>query len=529
MSANSGGIAQCQDWSALDSALTNSSDMSADPVSTRHRGSPLTRRSRDVPPPANNCLEVQWRFLQHKNPQPPQFGSPSRKPLLVDPMTPQALRPGAPEPSEGTHQAPRGSPSRLFHLFETQGVETEETNPVSVSPSTTQESNLPESPRASRTLNDLMGETQRQAMLDRILADMEYLVVEPTYARLGQAGSDSSGKANSPRKTQRARSHKPSILQTALQNEPKGRLQPKQRRFTALWTISSQGGYLDAMDDVDDDDDDDSADGSDAGRGGHEADRKRRQRRKLQQLHPGDEGPRIFWQQTTGARSAADVPDRLLTLSPSPPRRLRSSHNIVLGRRSYTSRQLLSPSTLNQGPQRSQGDASAQRSPQAGSTAARRHRRRLPAAPASPGRSIEAPASPSKAHYGAWYVPQSEWWTLRQLEQQSIADKLPAPSAACSDADEPHCHGSSSSPTQRQHKPPLPPAALSPRAQESIPAKAASSGGGSRMPSASCRTAPPSAPGPLELHVAGIPQSYIGREYRAYIVSTGSAMPQYLQ
>jgi hypothetical protein len=62
-----------------------------------------------------------------------------------------------------------------------------------------------------------------------------------------------------------------------------------------------------------------------------------------------------------------------------------------------------------------------------------------------------------------WYVPQSEWWTLRQLEVQSIADKLPAPSAASSDADEPHCHGSSTSPTQRQHKPPLPPAALSPR------------------------------------------------------------------
>ncbi|KAI9985987.1 hypothetical protein PInf_024778 [Phytophthora infestans] len=41
--------------------------------------------------------------------------------------------------------------------------------------------------------------------------------------------------------------------------------------------------------------------------------------------------------------------------------------------------------------------------------------------------------------------------------------------------------------------------------------------------------APPSAPSSLELQVASIPQSYIGREYRAYIVSTGSAMPQYLQ
>ncbi|KAG7380498.1 hypothetical protein PHYPSEUDO_007160 [Phytophthora pseudosyringae] len=494
--------------------------MSHDALSPRHRESPLRRRSRDIPPPTNNCLEVQWRFLQHKNPKPPQFGSPSRKPLLVDPLQPQIFVPDNAHASSKE----RGSPSRLFHMFEAQDVEVEDANTARTAQSAPQQdSSLPESPRARRTLNDLMGETQRQAMLDRILADMEYLAVEPTYPRLGQPEFGRGAKTSSPRNGQRARSRKPSTLHTALQNEsnpPEDRLQPKQRKFSTLWSLGSLGEYSD-----DDDDDDNSFDGvsdSQTDRAGCDAernkDRKRRQRRKLQQFNQQDEGPRIFWQQTTGARSAVDVPERLLTLSPSPPRRTRSTH-VVLGRRSYTPRQRLSPSSTIEDRHRSRGNF------------------RRPAGPSSPGRnsSDAAPASPPKAHYGAWYVPQSEWWTLRQIEQQTIADKFPA--SAISDAAEPHCHGSSSSPTQRQHKPPLPPpAALSPRASESSENVAASKSAraapsDSRSPSASSRrgAAPPSAPNPLEPQVSSIPQSYIGREYRAYIVSTGSAMPQYLQ
>ncbi|KAL4086016.1 hypothetical protein PRIC1_014639 [Phytophthora ramorum] len=467
--------------------------MSLDALSPRHRESPLTRRSRDIPPPTSNCLEVQWRFLQHKNPKPPQFGSPQRKPLLVNPITPRAVR------SNASSMSLPGSPSRLFHMFERQDVEAEEVHTGQTAPQQT--SDLPESPRASRTLNDLMGETQRQAMLDRILADMEDLAVEPTYARLGQPEGEKGAKASSPRYAQRARSHKPSILQIALRsdpNAPKNRSPARQRKFSALWSLS-QAGYSDDMDD--DDDDDDGVDDSDGQSDwdGHGKDRKRRQRRKLQHLNQEDEGPRIFWQKTTGAVSAADVPQRLLALSPSPPHRLRSSGIIVLGRRSHTSRQPPSPSAKPEGRQHSN------------------HSTDLPtcnARPPSPNSRLPAaPDSPAKAHYGAWYVPQSEWWALRQMKQQNVADKLPASATATSKAIEPHCHGGDSSPARRHHKPTLPTA----QSRASKPAT-------SRAPSAS--PAPPSAP---ELQAAAIPQSYIGREYRAYIVSTGSAMPQYLQ
>ncbi|GMF31682.1 unnamed protein product [Phytophthora lilii] len=530
--------------------------MNSDALSPRHRESPLTRRSRDVAPTTSNCLEVQWRFLQYKNLKLPQFGASPRKPLLVNPIKPQ-ISSGSPIRTSTRHSnvAPmRDSTSRLFHMFDVQEVEADEA--YASKPTQTavqQQSNLPESPRASRTLNDLMGETQRQAMLDRILADMEYLAVEPTYSRLGQPDDEKSSKATSPRNAQRARSHKPSILQTVLKNEfnsPKNRFQPKQRKFTALWSLGSQGGY---SDDVDDDDDDDAsfddANGADADRGVHDfersKDRKRRQRRKIQQLNQEDEGPRIFWQKTTGARSAADVPARLLTLSPLPPRRMRSAH-IVLGRRSYTSRQLLSPSTMNASRQRSKHELIPSTHPvqpaktktSSSTTSPKRRRRHNLHTPASP--TNTAPASPPKAQYGAWYVPQSEWWALHQVEQQSLTDKLPASVLPASDAGEPHCHGSGASPSQRQHKPPLPPAALSPHKMDetlckpTLPTARGAANAhtcSSRTPSASSRSSATqsSAPGPLELQVAGIPQSYIGREYRAYIISTGSAMPQYLQ
>ncbi|EEY58670.1 uncharacterized protein PITG_10785 [Phytophthora infestans T30-4] len=419
--------------------------MSRDALSSRRQDSPLTRRSRDLSPPSTNCLEVQWRFLQHKNPKPPQFASPTRQPL------PQILgnNNSSSKHSERTQsKAPPGSPSRLFHMFETQQVGREEPN-TTLTSQTQQDGTLPDS-RASRTLNDLMGETQRKAMLDRILADMEYLAVEPTYSRLGQ-----------PEDT------------------------------------------------------------------GYDPERRRRQRRKLQQLNQQDEGPRIFWQKSTGAKSAVDIPERLhgLALTPSPPHRLRSSQHIILGRRSHTPHQQRSRSSVITDRRRSKDDRSTsphQPPKTASSMASRRHVKLRTPTPTSP------PASPPKVHYGSWYVPQSEWWTLHQIEQQTIIDKFPALGAPANcDAGDNHCHGS---PTQRQHKPQLPSAAPSPRSHATVAAAPGTATASNRDPSTSPHGgAPPSAPSSLELQVASIPQSYIGREYRAYIVSTGSAMPQYLQ
>ncbi|KAF4033117.1 hypothetical protein GN244_ATG15002 [Phytophthora infestans] len=482
--------------------------MSRDALSSRRQDSPLTRRSRDLSPPSTNCLEVQWRFLQHKNPKPPQFASPTRQPL------PQILgnNNSSSKHSERTQsKAPPGSPSRLFHMFETQQVGREEPN-TTLTSQTQQDGTLPDS-RASRTLNDLMGETQRKAMLDRILADMEYLAVEPTYSRLGQPKD-----TGTPLNTQHRRSHKASILQT---EGVKDKAEPRQRKFTALWSLGS------LADDTDDDDSLDDLNGSQTDRTGYDPERRRRQRCKLQQLNQQDEGPRIFWQKSTGAKSAVDIPERLhgLALTPSPPHRLRSSQNIILGRRSHTPHQQRSRSNVITDRRRSKDDRSTsphQPPKTASSMASRRHVKLRTPTPTSP------PASPPKVHYGSWYVPQSEWWTLHQIEQQTIIDKFPALGAPANcDAGDNHCHGS---PTQRQHKPQLPSAAPSPRSHATVAAAPGTATASNRDPSTSPHGgAPPSAPSSLELQVASIPQSYIGREYRAYIVSTGSAMPQYLQ
>ncbi|POM80866.1 Hypothetical protein PHPALM_1241 [Phytophthora palmivora] len=461
--------------------------MNQDALSSRQRESPLTRRNRDVPSPTTNCLEVQWRFLQHKNPKPPQFSSSSRKPLLIDPLNSQFFHNNnanfSSKQFDRTHAQSRGSPSRLFHMFEMQEVETEEPNASNAAQNTTQqEKSLPESPRASRTLNDLMGETQRQAMLDRILADLEDDIHVCLHLRPRRADHEGGAKTS-----QRARSHKPLIVQKALHNDP----------------------------------------GCDQNN-----DRKRRQHRKLQQFNQENEGPRIFWQQTTGARSAVDVPERLLTSSPSPPRR-RSAH-IVLGRRSNTRRKLLSPSVDRQRNKESMTlDATnTQQIPQtisgtktSSSAMSSRRRKRLNGHVSTATGNETGTMSPPKAHYGAWYVPQSEWWTMHQIEQQNITDKFPSVTAG--DEIESHCHRRSTTSSQRQHKPPLPPAALSPRLNDNIqstkPVNEIN-----RTPSITSRTGT-TQPATLELQGAGIPQSYIGREYRAYIISTGSTMPQYLQ
>ncbi|OWZ08700.1 hypothetical protein PHMEG_00018714 [Phytophthora megakarya] len=456
----------------------------------------MTRRNRDLTTTTNNCLEVQWRFMHHKNPKPPQYSSPPRKPLLIDPLTPQNVHNNntntLSKQVDYTRTASRGSPSRLFQMFEKQEIEQEPPNLAnSCQPSTQQERCIPESPRASRTLNDLMGETQRQAMLDRILADMEFLAVEPTYSRLGQPDNKGSSKI--------ARSYKPSILRNALQSEPE---LPK-----ALYDQNN--------------------------------DRKRRQHRKLQQVNQENEGPRIFWQHTTGAKSAADVPRRLLTLSP-PPSRRKSAH-IVLGRRSNTRRKLLMSSLdhltsaihLQDIPETTSG--SNPRNPSTSSRHQRRNHRHVSTSSSSPSRHSKetGPVSPLKAHYGAWYVPQSEWWTLHQIEQQHLTNKFPLVTLTTADEDGYHCHRSNTTQSQRQHKPILPSAALSPRLNEKIqsskPALQNINGSSRATSASSCTGATqPSSPS-LEVQVAGIPQSYIGREYRAYIVSTGSTMPQYLQ
>ncbi|RLN15331.1 hypothetical protein BBJ28_00002994 [Nothophytophthora sp. Chile5] len=547
--------------------------MSSDAFSPRHRASPLGRRRRDPAASTQSCLEVQWRFLQHSNPKPPQLQSPTgrQQPLGLHPNDSTIHAPNRSASGYRHYPVTSDSPSKLFHLFETQEVDAELANP----PISTQVAVQPSAPPSkSRVLNDLMGETQRQAMLDRILGEMEDLAVEPIYLRLGQPGTSSPTNAKSPHPRRRA-----SVLQSVLQSDcsapsspssPKGVSLLPQRKFSSLGAISGRECYSD------DEDDDDSQEGEEedvlGGSEGRDRDvsgtgkaGKRYHRHKLQQRNEDDQASRVFWQKSTGVKFATDVPLSLLTLSPSPPRRLHKASTIVMGRRTHSPL----PSSSNAGRRRTkhipkripsalpepldpgatpsyvevqpQLQAASNGSPM---TSRRRSPRRPPASTAASG-----PVSPPKGQYGAWYVPPEEWSTLHQLEQQALMDKFPAVAVASSPCCEPHCHHTgASSPLQRQHKPSLPAAALSPRSNSPSaaaipgfqtprgPSNAANSG---RRASLICRgvTTTPSAGAssggtslsPLELQAAAIPQSYIGREYRAYILNTGASLPPYLQ
>ncbi|RLN31749.1 hypothetical protein BBJ28_00003041 [Nothophytophthora sp. Chile5] len=415
-----------------------------------------------------------------------------------------------------------------------------------------------------------MGETQRQAMLDRILEEMEDLAVEPIYLRLGQPGTSSHTSAKSPRLRRRA-----SVLQNVLQSDcnapsspssPQGVSLLPQRKFSSLGAISGRECYSD------DEDDDDSQEGEGEGVLGESESRdrdvsgtgkagKRYHRHKLQQRNEDDPASRIFWQKSTGVKFATDVPLSLLSLSPSPPRRLHKASTILMGRRTHSPLPSSSdddrrrtkhipkriPSDLDPGaaPSYVEVQPQLQAVPNASSmTSRRRSPRRPPASTAASG-----PVSPPKGQYGAWYVPPEEWSTLHQLEQQALIDKFPAAAMAPSHCCEPHCHHKrASSPLQRQHKPALPPAALSPRSNPASaaavpglqtprgPSHAANSGGRASLASRGVAATPSAGASsggtsllPLELQAAAIPQSYIGREYRAYILNTGAPLPPYLQ
>ncbi|CEG41871.1 uncharacterized protein PHALS_12186 [Plasmopara halstedii] len=197
------------------------------------------------------------------------------------------------------------------------------------------------------------------------------------------------------------------------------------------------------------------------------------------------EKSKILWQKTTGAKVATDIPHQLLTLSLSDDSRRTRSLNKL---------------------QATQLEEISFRLPQ----------KRLKSNVRT---TFERPnASPRKVKYGVWYVPQSKWWTLHKTARQHLATHLPT--SNLNPQNDLHCIRRNNC----THKPQLPKAALSHHQTVRPSMKKCN-----RLISSTSHMNGYYSSAPLEMQAIGIAQSYIGREYRAYIVSTATTMPSYLK
>ncbi|TYZ56982.1 hypothetical protein PybrP1_004581 [[Pythium] brassicae (nom. inval.)] len=357
--------------------------MASSSASPRCSQSPLLRRKRDSVVANQQCMQVQWRFLQHQNPVPPSFNGSgaSAAPAQSKRLSPAAAAVPSERPSnqlgrerEAGSPGPRGSPSKLYQLFASPQAEAE----INEERRNQYESRLQQQQRRAqrqcRVLDDILGETQRKAMLSRIMADMEALALQsvstPQRARRGTPTDASSGDAGGARaQDASSRSNKRSSVIVTLRNSlslSAAAVSPfsascspgasainllPQRRMSTLGSVEPGESRADARlhlsegddnceddeeddDGGDDDDDNDKADGdrnSAPDRAPHRtAERiamaelrrlRRRQERRQQRLSargPSTVPPHahadahVFWQKSSRVTLAHDIPRALL-------------------------------------------------------------------------------------------------------------------------------------------------------------------------------------------------------------------------
>lgn len=449
--------------------------------------SPLLRRKRDAAVANQQCIEVQWRFLQQRNPTPPQFvRSPRRVGVGVRSMP--SIAPSSPS-------------SRLAQLF-------------------AQEPTAADGPRDSITdgtnvVQDLMGETQRQAMMDRILAEMKALVVADTKDKLppvttpnaslnsprsSDEDEDEDDLAFDARRLRRGNSVLTQTLRSSMSivsaydgaNEGGSKvisLLP-QRRLSQLAHISPFEGSDDDDDAQDEDNDEEEEDDrvQDEQGAHHTASRRR------QEPSESTWSPRINVQKTARTQIAVDLPASL-----SPPlllvRQASRPPALAVGSKDETDAAAIRPQSLMEpGYSPSRGRSSHQRR--------RRERAPIP--------------SPRSNQYGsAWYLPRTQWWSRHAVDWTPPPDPTP------------HCHHTAAA-HPRHHKPTV---ATGRSAFPSQPLMAPS--GASPSSAAGHQNGGPismAAPSSSASATSGvIPHSFIGREYRQFILAQGSPLPPYLQ
>ncbi|GLE05602.1 hypothetical protein PINS_up014634 [Pythium insidiosum] len=485
------------------------------PRVSRWQQSPRSLRSRSGAP-ASPCVDVQWRFLAAAPP-------PSLSATTTTPVSPGRGSSTLEELSQ--HPSVR---VELEHEHQRLRLEKERRER-----------------QEHRVLQDLLGTTQRKALLDKVLHEMEAMALTPVRhePRNHKASTkDHSQPATLAESRRSSALHsllkRGSLLTAAIEqsSHSSGRRASEsvellpQRRLSALGNGDShddQGpghgattAALPAGSDPNDSGDDSSSDCDDLPELRFIRDRHRR----LTQSAASDPDaadaernvstPRILWQKTTHVKLAMDLPEALL---------------------------------LNQWDDQEEDDESERRAHSTARTPRTpRQRRRTRShkqdqhdhsTTESPTK-LPSPRATHRAAYGSWYVPKDQWWSNHESERQRLATTFPEDvvQPLPRSHDELHCHHSAS----RNHKDPLPqmprPAVVvtspSPGTNSSaVPHHHHGSGGPTRPMSPSTRpidrSLDPMAARAATLHQE-IPQSYIGREYRNYLVSRGARLPTYL-
>lgn len=443
--------------------------------------SPLLRRKRDAAVANQQCIEVQWRFLQQRNPTPPQFvRSPRRVGVGVRSMP--SISPSSPS-------------SRLAQLFAQEPPGANGRQDIITD--------------GSNVVQDLMGETQRQAMMDRILAEMKALVVADPKDKLPPMASPNT--PNSPRSSdedddelafdaripRRGNSMLAQTLRSSMSivsaydgaNEGNMAISLlPQRRLSQLAHMNPVDGSDD--DDAQDEDNDEEEDDDRA----QDEDVRHTPSRRRQEPSESTWSPRINLQKTPRTQIAVDLPASL-----SPPRLLvrQASRPLLLavGSKDGTDAVAIRPQSLMEpahSPSRSR------------SSHQRRRRDRAPI------------PSPRSNQYGsAWYLPRTQWWSRHAVDWTPPPDPTP------------HCHHTAAA-HPRHHKPtvatgqPSFPSQPQMAPSSASPSSAAGHQNGGPIPSM--------APSSSASATSGvIPHSFIGREYRQFILAQGSPLPPYLQ
>lgn len=339
-------------------------------VSPRCNQSPLLRRKRDAAVANQQCVQVQWRFLQHQNPVPPKFSAVGGKSASLH--SKQAAAQLKQTSSDNSEREPRGcshggggSPSKLFQLFANPQVDVEIDEERAKQQAGHQrcQQQQKRGPHQCRVLSDILGETQRKAMLSRIMAEMEALALQTDqpkpksrhkrceeHSQLVDEGA-SRQREDEDKLIPLFRKHSGGLHALRSNLAPPTALTPfsqhaicllPQRRISALGVVcldelAAGGDRLGSEEDDEDGDDDDKDDGdgdSDNGEDAADGMRKRtaesiamaeirklkkRHRRRQQRLdadgcHNGGgtaADTHIFWQKSSRVKVALDIPASL--------------------------------------------------------------------------------------------------------------------------------------------------------------------------------------------------------------------------
>jgi hypothetical protein len=276
-----------------------------------------------------------------------------------------------------------------------------------------------------RVLYDLMGETQRQALLDQTMAEMEAMALSAESRLVSH---------DNRRKSERKRRSPTLTHRLSVPQDSEVKLLP-QRRLSALSEIGERqdvgmagedSDEEDAYEEEENDGETTAADADDIAELRAMRDRQRQQQhRKSVELSgsPCEPHTHIRWQKSAHVRVAMNIPPVLLSIDDD------QHDDTILQERPFPDLFPLSEEDVReqQHPASPLDRQTEQRNPRR-SPKKSSMRKQLYHDVFHP--SLGCATSPSmhrvkKAVYGSWYVPRDEWWPLHEAQQETLAELFP--------------------------------------------------------------------------------------------------------